>query len=112
MQLERAGIPTAILCSDEFGPLGRAEAQVLGLGGLALCAIPHPLAGNLDHLVAAKAAAVADEVAHALTAPAEQVAERHRPRFLRLTQRRLEGGALCIDDACAIDPAYLNTPAR
>ncbi len=105
MQLERAGIPTAVLCSDEFGPLGRAEAQVLGAGGLALCAIPHPLAGNLDELVAAKAAAVWQEVAHALTAPAEEVAERHRTRFLRLTQRRLDGGALCTDEACAIDLA-------
>jgi hypothetical protein len=29
------------VCSDEFGPLGRAEAEVLGLPGLPLIAIPH-----------------------------------------------------------------------
>lgn len=96
-----------MICSDEFGPLGRAEAQVLGVPGLALVPIPHPLADNHDELVEAKAKAIADEVEHALTAPADEVAERHRDRFVRLTQRRLEAGALCLDDACAIDLALL-----
>ncbi|MCP5026381.1 MAG: hypothetical protein GY929_08865 [Actinomycetia bacterium] len=94
-----------MICSDEFGPLGRAEAQVLGVPGLALIPIPHPLADNHDELVDAKARAIADEVEHALTAPAVEVAERHRDRFVGLTQRRLEAGALCLDDACAIDLA-------
>ena len=50
-----------MICSDEFGPLGRAEAQVLGMGGLPLLPIPHPLAGNDGALVRAKAEAIADE---------------------------------------------------
>ncbi len=107
MILEKSGVPTVVICSDEFGPLGRAEAQVLGVPGLPLVAIPHPLADNHGDLVDAKAKAIAAEVEHALTAPAAEVAARHRDRFVRLTQRRLEAGALCLEDACAIDLAML-----
>lgn len=110
MTLETAGVPTAVICSDEFGPLGRAEAQVMGYGGLPLIPIPHPLAGNEADLVRSKAAAVAEEVLATLTTPPQQVADAHRDRFVRLTQRRLEGGAVCVDDACAIDPALVTTP--
>ncbi len=94
-----------VLCSDEFGPLGRAEAQVLGAPGLPLVAIPHPLADNLPDLVRAKASAIVDEVELALTGDAAEVSAAHRDRFQRLTQRRLEAGALCLDDVCAVDLA-------
>lgn len=92
-----------MICSDEFGPLGRAEAQVLGAPGLPLVAIPHPLADNQKSLVEAKANAIADEIEAALTDDTETVVANHRDRFTRLTQRRLEGGELCLDDSCAID---------
>ena len=98
-------MPTVVICSDEFGPLGRAEAEVLGLGGLPLIGVPHPVAGNHRDLVAAKARAVADEVVDALTDDASAVAERYRERFTRLTQKRLPHGAVCVDEVCAVDPA-------
>lgn len=98
-------MPTVVICSDEFGPLGRAEAEVLGAPGLPLVPIPHPLADNLEPLVEAKAAAIAAEVEQALTGSAAAIAEAHRHRFRRLTQRRLDAGELCLDDACAIDLA-------
>lgn len=96
-------MPTVVVCSDEFGPLGRAEAQVLGLGGLPLVPVPHPLAGNDAALVSAKAAAIAADVLAALTGDAAAVAAAHRDRFVRLTERRLDGGAVCTDEACALD---------
>ena len=48
------GIPTAVICSDEFGPLARAESQVLGLGNLPLVGIPHPLVGETASRLAGK----------------------------------------------------------
>ena len=99
------GIPTVVICSDEFGPLARAETQVLGLGNLPLVGIPHPLAGNDDALVRAKARAIAVEVMGALTAPPEVLTARYAERFLGLTEKRLDGGAVCVDEVCAIDPA-------
>lgn len=93
------------MCSDEFGPLGRAEAEVLGMPGLPLIPIPHPLAGNGPALVADKAAAIAGEVVAALCGDAATIAATHAARFTHLTERRLSGGAVCIDAVCAIDPA-------
>lgn len=98
-------MPTVVVCSDEFGPLGRAEAEVLGAPGLPLIPVPHPLADNGPDLVAAKGEAIAADVASALTGDAAEIAAAHRDRFRRLTQRRLDAGALCLDDACAIDLA-------
>ncbi len=98
-------MPTTVVCSDEFGPLGRAEAEVLGAPGLPLVPIPHPLADNHEELVMAKAGAIVDEIIDALTGDAAEVAAAHRERFQRLTQRRLDAGELCLDDACAIDLA-------
>ncbi len=82
---------------------------MLGAPGLPLIAIPHPLADNQPELVEAKAAAIVDEVFEALTGDADAVADANRTRFVRLTQRRLEGGELCLDDACAIDLALPTT---
>lgn len=99
-----------VICSDEFGPLGRAEAQVLGLGSLPLVPIPHPLAGNELALVHAKARAIAAEVVSALTDAPALLASRYAGRFLSLTERRLDGGAVCIDAVCAVDPATTAGP--
>jgi len=92
-----------VICSDEFGPLGRAESEVLGLAGMPLVPIPHPLADNKPDLVAAKASGIVDDVIAALIGDAEAIGAQHAQRFVRLTQRRLEGGAVCVDDVCAID---------
>jgi hypothetical protein len=81
--LEKRGIPTAVICSDEFAPLGRAESRTLGMGGIPIAVIPHPLAGNQPDEVKKKAAAVAEEVISILTQPAEKLAQEYRSRFLR-----------------------------
>ena len=44
-----------------------------------------------------------DEVAAALTDEPDTIDRRYRDQFTRLTQRRLEAGRMCLDDACAID---------
>jgi len=94
--------------SDEFGPLARAESQVLGLPALPLIAIPHPLAGNQAALVEAKAQAIANEVAHALLDPVSVLEARYAERFLALTEKRLAGGVVCVEDVCATDPGMTN----
>ena len=71
-----------------------------------LVSIPHPLAGNSSELVRAKALAIAAEVVSALTASTDILAARYAGRFLTLTERRLDGGAVCIDEVCALDPAF------
>lgn len=97
------------MVSDEFGPLARAESQVLGLPALPLVAIPHPLAGNPAALVEAKALAIAGEIASALTEPVAWLEARYAGRFVTLTEKRLAGGAVCVEDVCALDPG-MTTP--
>tara|TARA_Y100000590_G_scaffold463161_1_gene629190 strand:+ start:858 stop:1157 length:300 start_codon:yes stop_codon:yes gene_type:complete len=96
------------VCSDEFGPLARAESRVLGQAALPLIPIPHPLAGNDRELVASKANAIADEVASVLIDSVEELSARYENRFLSLTERRLDGGAVCVDEVCALEPAILD----
>jgi len=103
LNLERAGVPTALVCSDEFAPLARAESRACGMGGEPLVVIPHPLADNRPDEVARKAAAIVDEVVSALTEPADMLARRYRNRFLKLAERRLEGAAVCADEVCISD---------
>ena len=76
---------------------------MLGLAGMPLVPIPHPLADNSAELVAAKAIGIVDDVIAALTGDAAAIGNAHSERFVRLTQRRLDGGAVCVDDVCAID---------
>jgi len=87
--LEKRGIPTAVICSDEFAPLGRAESRTLGMGGIPIAVIPHPLAGNRPDEVKKKAAAVAEEVINILTQPAEKLVQEYRSRFLKPKEKQI-----------------------
>jgi hypothetical protein len=39
------------------------------------------------------------------------VASHHRERFVRLTQRRATGGAVCVDEQCVLDLSAPPSPA-
>jgi len=74
-----------------------------------LIPIPHPLAGNDRELVESKANAIAGEVASVLIDSVEQLGARYENRFLNLTERRLEGGSVCVDEVCRLEPAMMDT---
>ena len=96
-------MPTALVCSDEFAPLARAESQARGMGGEPLVVVPHPLADNHPHEVASKAAAIVDEILAVLTEPAGELAERYRSRFQKLAERRLKVPGVCTEEVCILD---------
>ena len=58
-----------------------------------------------QHWSAPKHAQLPQKSPPALTASAADIAARYQDRFVHLTERRLDGGAVCLDEACAIDPA-------
>lgn len=64
IELEKSGIPVAAICSDEFHALGRSEAEILGIAGLPLVIVPHPMAKRRPNEVTAIAESVLDEVIH------------------------------------------------
>jgi hypothetical protein len=78
--LEKRGVPTCFITTDEFAFQARREARMLGMGTLPIATIPHPLADNDIETVMHKATAVAGEVAHILTASAERLSEEYRER--------------------------------
>ncbi len=82
-------MPTAAICSDEFAPLGRAESRTLGIGGVPIAVIAHPLAGNKPDAVRAKAAGVVDEILAILTRPADELAAAYRGRFLTPMRKKI-----------------------
>ncbi len=44
-ELRKRGVVTAVICSDPFLKLGKAQARVFGVPDLPLLMIPHPLGG-------------------------------------------------------------------
>ncbi len=67
MQLEERGLPTAIICTDEFGQLGRSEAASLGMPALPMVQVPHPLGGQKHEAIMEKAEKALAQVVQMLT---------------------------------------------
>ena len=45
IEVQRRGIPSAVICSEPFAQLGRTQSKVLGVSDLPLVVIKHPLGG-------------------------------------------------------------------
>lgn len=65
--LEELGVPTVAIVTEPFVPLAESFAEALGLAGLRLVAVPHPLYGLDAAELAARADGVVDAVAANLT---------------------------------------------
>ena len=44
-ELRKRGLVTAVICTDPFLKLGKAQSRVFGVPDLPLVMIPHPLGG-------------------------------------------------------------------
>jgi len=55
-QLTKRGLIAAVVCSDSFMKLGKAQAKVFGVPDLPLLQIPHPLGGLAMEQVRERAA--------------------------------------------------------
>ena len=64
--MEKRGVPTVTICTDEFLPLGLAEAKALGLPTLPIVTVPHPVGGLSPGQVEKKADRVLRDVIQAL----------------------------------------------
>jgi hypothetical protein len=64
--LARRGIPAAVVTTTAFETLAHHEAHTLGMEGLPLLVIEHPLGGEPPDRVAAKAAAAVTQLARRL----------------------------------------------
>lgn len=54
-EIRKRGVAAAVICSEPFVKLARAQARVFGVPDLALIVIPHPLGGLSIEGVAGRA---------------------------------------------------------
>jgi hypothetical protein len=67
--MEKRGMPTVMICTDEFHQLGRHEAESLGMPALPIALVPHPLGGQQPEHIQEKADKVLEQVVRMLTTP-------------------------------------------
>jgi hypothetical protein len=95
VELEKRGVPTATVNTDEFVVLGQSEAIALGLPGLPIVVVKHPIGDVSEPEVRARAAAAMDEVGKVLvTDPAALEAE-YRNRYIAESDKYRDGGLAC-----------------
>lgn len=60
-------MPTVVVGTDEFQPLGILESKARGMPDLRFAITPHPIGGLRPPVVAEKASAMVEETARAIT---------------------------------------------
>lgn len=82
IDLEQKGTPTATINSDEFVKLGQAEARSLGIPGLPIALVEHPI-GDLDEeTVRQRAVDAVKEIVEVLTTDAEVLEAEYDCKYL------------------------------
>lgn len=71
--MEKRGRPTVVLCTEDFAILGLSEARALGMAGLPVVLLPHPLGSLPLETVQARGRALVEEVSAALARPSQAV---------------------------------------
>lgn len=82
MELEKRGRPTAVICTDEFAILGQTEARALGMAGLPVVLIPHPLGSLQPDAVRERGRGAAEEIIAAYTSSTQAVSADYGSRVL------------------------------
>ena len=80
VDIERLGVPTATLCTDQFAQLTHSMAESLGVGALPLVYLRHPLSNTPVDEVKAKAREVVDGIVEALTSTHDKLESHSRTR--------------------------------
>jgi hypothetical protein len=76
--MEIRGVPTVMVCTDEFSQLGRNEAESLGFPYLPIALVPHPLGGQKQDQILEKAEKSIDQVVAIATSSVPELMERFR----------------------------------
>ena len=76
--MENRGVPTVMVCTDEFSQLGRNESESLGLPYLPIALVPHPLGGQKEAQILEKADKSIDQVLSIATSAVPALMEQYR----------------------------------
>lgn len=82
VDIEGEGVPTATVNSEEFVRLGQSECRSLGMPGLPLVTVPHPM-GDVDReTVRERAEGALEEVVHVLTGDPDELEAEYEGKYL------------------------------
>jgi hypothetical protein len=70
IELERRGVPAAVICTDQFIESARAQAAICGNPSYPFVVVPHPIGSLTDAELRDRARTAADQVIAILTAEA------------------------------------------
>jgi hypothetical protein len=70
IQLENLGVPAVPVATNEFAAPARVQASALGRAGFDAVYVEHPIQDQTPQQIAARADAVAEEIARRLTTSA------------------------------------------
>jgi hypothetical protein len=70
IELERRGVPTAVICTDEFARSAKAQAAICGNPDYPFVVVPHPIGSLTAAELAARARTAAPQVIEILTSGA------------------------------------------
>lgn len=93
--LEKRGVPTATVNSDAFVVLGQQEAVALGLPGLPIVTVPHPMGDVPAAEVEKRAAAMVAQVLHVLTTDADALETEYTDRFIDESDKFTRSDMVC-----------------
>jgi hypothetical protein len=68
IELEKRGIPAAVICTEEFENMGRASAAAAGLPDYPFAIVPHPIGRLSDEELQRKAEKAAPQAIELLLA--------------------------------------------
>lgn len=78
--MEKRGIPSAVICTGEFATLGHTIAEFLGLPGLPMIVIKHPLGGLEKPDVMGRAEEALEQVADVFTVAGGKKAQKQQAK--------------------------------
>jgi hypothetical protein len=67
IELERRGVPTAVICTEEFVASARAQAEICGNPGYPFVVVPHPIGSLTRGELQARATTAVPQVISILT---------------------------------------------
>lgn len=82
VDLEQRGTPTATVNSDEFVRLGQSESRSLGLPGLPIVTVPHPMGDQPEGVIRERARDAVPELVRVLTTDREDLEAAFEGRYL------------------------------
>jgi hypothetical protein len=95
VDLEKQGVPTATVNSDEFVRLGQSESRSLGMPGLPLVTVPHPMGDIERETVRERAENATPALVRVLTTPRDELESEYEGKYLEADEELADEELYC-----------------